>query len=173
MSKIREKKTVDSTLYTKEHAEEIMADFSQAASQIKSIEAEIEQEETAIKKKHQVKLEALKKVKKEAVDKLQIFADTNPEYFEKKKSLELLHGTIGFRTGTPKLKLLRNFNWDRVLEKLTEVLPQFVRKKDEVDKEGLLASRDDESIIEKFPWIGVCVDQEETFYVTSKEEDLQ
>jgi phage host-nuclease inhibitor protein Gam len=141
-------------------------------SELKGIEADQELEIIAIKKKRQKEIDKLKLVKEDAVSKLEIFANTNPDLFDKKKSIEMNHGKIGFRMNPPKLKLLKSFNWDRVTEKLQNLLPEFVRTKNEPDKEKLLASRDDEKIANHFKAIGVEVVSDEFFYVESKEEEL-
>jgi phage host-nuclease inhibitor protein Gam len=125
-----------------------------------------------VRKRFQKQVDKLVLAKDEAFDKLQLFAETNPEMFEQKKSLELSHGKIGFRTGTPKLKLLKSFNWDRVVEKLEQHLPSFVRTKKEADKEKLLSCRDEASTAEKFKLIGIEVVQDETFFVEPKTEEV-
>ena len=125
-----------------------------------------------IRSRYQNKIDKLSTLKEEAFDKLQVFAETNMEMFEIKKSMEMSHGKIGFRTGTPKLKLLKSFNWDRVVEKLEAHLPEFVRTKKEADKEKLLSSREDAAMLDKFKLVGVEVVQDESFYIEPKTEEV-
>lgn len=172
MSKQREKKVIDNNNYTKEEAEEIFADYSKSISKIKSIEAEMEKQITAIREKYHDKITALVTIKDEAFEKLHIFASQNVELFESKKSLDLTHGRIGFRTGTPKLKTLPKFTWERVVDKLEQYLPDFVRTKKEADRQGLLDSRDNIDVNKLFDKIGVEVVQDESFFVEPKTEEV-
>ena len=91
--------------------------------------------------------------------------------FAKKKSLEMVHGTIGFRTGTPKLKTLKGFTWASAKNLVCEFLPAFIRTTEEIAKDKLLADRDVEGMTEKMAQCGIMVAQDETFYVEPKKED--
>ena len=81
-----------------------------------------------------------------------------------------MHGTIWFRTGTPKLKTLKGFTWNTVTNLLKEFLPAYVRIAEEPAKDKLLAERNNEQIADFFPKIGVVVTQDETFFVEVKGE---
>lgn len=90
------------------------------------------------------------------------WASANTQEFDGKKTLRTIHGDIGWRTGTPALKTLKGWTWDRVLEKLAiSGLDRFIRTKAEVDKQAILIERDQ---IELAP-LGVQVVQDETFFV--------
>ncbi len=92
------------------------------------------------------------------------------ELFTNTRHVETAWGRLGFRLGNPKLKTLPRYTWDRVLEKTEQLLPQFVRVKKEVDKEHLLLSRSDESVLPHLSSIGVYVDQDESFFIDLKKE---
>ena len=93
------------------------------------------------------------------------------------------HGTIGFRTGTPKLKLLRGFTWISALPLVKEFLPDYVRQSEEVAKDKLLADRDADVMTagdplgpgtpmkEQMAKCGIQVVQEEAFFVEPKKEE--
>lgn len=94
------------------------------------------------------------------------WAELHPEEFDKRKSIECTHGVFGFRTGTPKLALLsRAWNWDRVLAAVQSMLPNFIREKPEIDKESLLAQRDEKDIQWALMQCGMKVVQDEAFFV--------
>lgn len=104
----------------------------------------------------------------------QAFATENQaELFTKKKSLDMTHGTIGFRTGTPKLKTLKGFTWASAVNLVKEFLPSFIRTSEEVAKDKLLADRDEEGMTEKMAKCGIQVVQDETFYVDPKKEETE
>ncbi len=85
--------------------------------------------------------------------------------FAKKKSMETAHGVVGFRTGTPKLKTEKGFTWASVLTLLKKVLPEYVRTKEEPNKEALLLDREKPEIRTVLPEVGLVVDQDETFFL--------
>ena len=106
---------------------------------------------------------------------LEVWADSHKEAFPKdRKSLDMAHGTIGFRTGTPKAATLRGWTWAKVLDTmiaLKEWRP-FVRSVEEVDKEALIASREVLSK-DRFAAIGVEIKQDETFFAELKRETAE
>ena len=105
----RQKKTIISGV-SRETADEAFATYAKNDAQIQKINAEIELQCAKIRERYADKLSALATERDSAFDTLQSFATENQsELFTKKKSLEMAHGTIGFRTGTPKLKTLKGF----------------------------------------------------------------
>lgn len=98
------------------------------------------------------------------------WAKAHPERFIDKKSIELLHGIMGFRTSPHKCELLDGHTWESVLEKLqlSELGNEYIRKTPEVDKEKLIADR--ENIAEFICRIGVEITQDEKFFVEAKQE---
>ena len=161
----RQKKTVISGV-TREAADVAFATFAKADASINKINADIELQCAKIREKRQAELTALTAERDHAFDTLQAFATENQaELFSKKKSLDMAHGTIGFRTGTPKLKTLKG----------------------EIAKDKLLADRDleDVKITESglmeqevtmkvaMAKCGIQVVQDETFYVEPKKEEAE
>ncbi len=179
----RQKKTIISGV-SKEAAEEAFATYAKADAERAKITAEIELKCAQIREKHQDRLSQLQATQDEAFDTLQAYATENqPELFSKKKSLEMVHGTIGFRTGTPKLKTLKGFTWASALQLVKEFLPGFVRTAEEIAKDRLLSERDSDVIKPGDPLgpgvplrevmakCGITVVQEETFFVEPKKEE--
>ena len=94
----------------------------------------------------------------------QAWADAHPEEFASKKSVTMVHGTLLYRTGQPALKTVRGCTWEKVLATLKLTAPQYVRAREDVDKEKLLADRDALGA-EKLGTLGVRVEQAERFHV--------
>ena len=116
----------------------------------------------------------------EAFDVLRSFAtEHRDDLFSKKKSLEMAHGVIGFRTGTPKLKTLKGFTWAKALVLVKEYLRGYIRTSEEVAKDKLLADRElvvtvdgkEVPMREEMARCGIEVAQDETFYVEPKREE--
>ena len=167
----RKKKTIISGV-TREAAESAFGQYAKADAEINKINSVIELACAKIREKHADRLAALAEEREQAFDTLQAFATENQaELFTKKKSLDMTHGTIGFRTGTPKLKTLKGFTWASALNLVKEFLPSFIRTSEEVAKDKLLADRDEEGMTEKMAKCGIQVVQDETFYVDPKKEE--
>lgn len=168
----RQKKTIISGV-SREAADEAFATYAKSDAQIQKINAEIELQCAKIREKYADKLATLSSEKDNAFDVLQSFATENQaELFTKKKSLEMAHGTIGFRTGTPKLKTLKGFTWEAAKNLVKEFMPSFIRTSEEVAKDKLLADREAEGMAENMAKCGIQVVQDETFYVEPKKEDV-
>lgn len=184
----RQKKTVIQGV-TREAADEAFASYAKANASINKIQAEMELKCSMIREKYQSQLGALMCDRECAFDTLQAFATENQsELFSKKKSFEMAHGVIGFRTGTPKLKTLKGFTWASALELVKTFLPGYVRQTVEIAKDKLLADRDLEDVgvpagdaagtaagmamSEAMSKCGIQVVQDETFYVEPKKEEI-
>lgn len=179
----REKKVIISGV-TRESADEAFAIYAKADAQSMKIIADIELQCAKIRERYANKLAELEGEKEKAFNTLQAYAIENQtELFAKKKSLEMAHGVIGFRTGTPKLKTLKGFTWASALQLTKEFLPGYVRLTEELAKDKMLADREamvmtDEgplgagkSMIEMMAKCGIQVVQDETFYVEPKREE--
>ncbi|HHT23146.1 MAG TPA: hypothetical protein GXZ87_07545 [Bacteroidales bacterium] len=167
----RTKKIVH-TGVTSEQMEQAFSDYAIADARAAKINAGIDEQMTKIREKWADELAKLTERKEKAFDIMQTWAMENrDEVFAKRKSYESTHGTIGFRTGTPKLKTLRGFTWASVTNLLKEFLPSYVRISEEPAKDKLLADRDVPETAELFEKCGFSVVQDETFYVEPKKEE--
>lgn len=180
------KKKVIITGVSREAADEAFATYAKSDAHIRVINAEIELQCAKIREKYADKLAILTAEKELAFDTLQAFATENQyELFSKKKSLDMVHGVIGFRTGTPKLKTLKGFTWASALNLVKSFLPGYIRQTEEIAKDKLLADREVEVMLgggdpnnrgyrplrEQLVECGIQVTQEEAFYVEPKKEE--
>ncbi|KAA6323099.1 hypothetical protein EZS27_027431 [termite gut metagenome] len=172
MTKTREKKVVI-TGVSRERMEEAFGMFAFADAKLQGINATMDAAITKIREKYADDLAKWQAQKDETFDVLQTYASENrDDLFSKKKSMETAHGILGFRTGTPKLKTRKGFTWGAVLELLKEFNPSYVRMTEEIAKDKLLADRDDEDMPELMQKTGIKVEQDETFYVEPKKEEV-
>lgn len=148
-----------------------MAVFAQCNTKLKMIESKMEGEKQQIDSKYQADIAMLKTSQEEQMEVLQVYGQKFKDNW-KGKSLELIHGKIGFRTGNPKLVKDKKFTWDAVTELLRKAFPGFVRTSFEINKEALIASRDKEDFEDIKSSCYIDVVQDETFYVEAKTEDL-
>ena len=167
----RQKKTIINGV-SREQADAAFAQYAKASAQSDKIQADIELQCARIREKYASQIATLTEEKETAFDTLQSYAMENQaELFSKKKSLEMAHGTIGFRTGTPKLKTLKGFTWASALQLVKEFLPTCIRTTEEIAKDKMLTDRDEEGMTDKMAKCGIQVVQEETFYVEPKKEE--
>ena len=154
-------------------AEQHLMDYGMADSEIEKMEAEIAIKCAEIRGTYQEELDKKSSIKKEAEQALQLFAELNrDEYFSKKKSLVMLHGVLGFRTGTPKLATAKNFTWKVVLALLkAHGNGSFVRTVEEPAKDELLARRDEPEVVKLMEQCQILVVQDEKFYIEPKKEN--
>ena len=182
----RQKKTLIQGI-TAEQANDAFANYAKADAQINKINADIELQCAKIREKRADELTRLSDEREKAFDTLQAYAvENHAELFTKKKSLDMTHGTIGFRTGTPKLKTLKGFTWASALQLVKRFLPSYVRTTEEIAKDKLLADRDVEvqlgdfdpnnrgyrPLKDQLSECGITVVQDETFFVEPKKEEV-
>jgi phage host-nuclease inhibitor protein Gam len=171
MATKREKKVIQQGI-TQSQMETAFGEYAAADARLSKINATIDVEMTRIRDKYAAEISKLTETKEANFEIMQTYATENPDIFGKKKSVEGAHGTFGFRTGTPKLKLLKGFVWNAVTHLLKEYLPDYVRTTEEPAKDKLLADRDNNEVAALFPKVGIAVTQDETFFVELKKEEL-
>lgn len=106
---------------------------------------------------------------------LEQFAIHHKEEFEKApRSRKLMFGKIGFHKTPGKFKPLRKWNWKQVLEKLQELgKKQFIRVKEEVDKEALEKAYKEQQISDDSLEIyGLKWHTDDEFYFELFEEEI-
>lgn len=166
----REKKKIISGI-SREQMEDAFGRFATADAEIQKINAEMDAQMVEIRESNADRLAELEAEKAAAFEEMQAFATENrDELFTKRKSMETVHGVLGFRTGQPKLKTKKGFTWAAILELLKVKGRQYIRLAEEVAKDKLLAERDEEETRLIMDNCGIQVVQEETFYVEPKKE---
>lgn len=149
-----------------------LAEFAALSTKEQTITSKMDEQITKIREKYAEQLEKIKETKEEQFEIVQAYCkEQKLQLFTKQRSIDTIHGKVGFRTGTPKLKTLKGFTWEAVTNMLKVVLPEYVRTIDEPAKDRLLADRDTAKVQEKLAEAGLFVDQDETFFVDLKKEE--
>lgn len=165
----RQKKTIVQDVKS-DQFEEAMANYAAADAQIAKINATMDEQITRIREKYADKLTELEQHREQCFEVAQAYCTENQDVlFANKKSLETAHGTVGFRTGTPKLATLKGFTWASVQTLLETLKPEYLRTKTEPNKEKLLTDR--ELLAADLPKLGLEVKQDESFFVELKKEE--
>lgn len=165
MSKTRIKST---SSLTRADAERIVARIAEISAIKRQYIADTDAEILKIRERYAAQIDAIDAEIKTQTALVQAWAEANHPEFGNRKSLEFPAGKIGFRTGQPKLKTLTGWTFARVLQTLAAVPwgRAFVRVKEEVDKEGLIAAHQTASLAPgQLREIGCRVDQDEAFFI--------
>ena len=153
-------------------AEKVLKQYANATSEIKEIEAKNEILIQAVREKSASDLLTHSQAQRDALDKLQYYAEFNREgIFKNKKSIDMVHGRIGFRIGTYKVKAIGT-TLAKAFEAVKMANLKFIRIKEELDKDKIINSREDAVLMSKLKAIGLEVDQDETFFVEVKDEQV-
>jgi phage host-nuclease inhibitor protein Gam len=173
MSKTRIKKTL-MTIPSRTDAEAAMNELALVENNRRKAIAERDDLILSITEDAQPKIERCEERVAELTDALRAWAEGNPLAFGNRKSLDLGAGTLGFRTGTPKLALLsRLWNWEKVLAAIkARHWINFVRTKEEVDKDYMLGYVSTHPSTHGFDAVGVKVVQDESFFIEPNLTDL-
>lgn len=162
-------KIVRPILKTRAEAEAMAREITELICAHRAATAEMDAKITSVREDYEETLAESKKAIDEKTTVLQAWADGNPEEFAGRKSIDMTHAVVGYRTGQPQAKTMPGWTWDRVLEKI-KALPAFnvfLRVKEEVDKQGLIAARDSLPG-QDLRSIGVRIVQDESFFVEPK-----
>lgn len=97
---------------------------------------------------------------------LEAFCLLNKNDFSTSKTKKYLFGEVSFRTNPPKvMQLNKKYSVQTSLELIKRLFKnQFVRQKEEIDKESILAAYSSKSLDDQqLAGVGLKIDQEETF----------
>ncbi len=159
-------------LETKAEVEHVVREACLASARLDEVVARMNEAIALAKAPFEAETESLK-AGYDALEEIALaWAKAHPEEFATAKSVAFVHGTIGFRTGQPVLKPMKGVTWETVLSILRESLPMYVRRTEEVDKQSLLAARD-ELGEENLRMLGLKVTQTERCFLEVDKETLK
>lgn len=149
--------------------------YALTSNRLAKIEARMNEEINKVKSRYTDEITDLNERLVEPMEILNVYASEQKTTWGKRKSLELLHCIIGFRTGTPKVSKDKKFTWDAVLElmKRNKVFARFIRTKEEINKEAIIAEKNEALLNQLTEECYITIDQDETFFVQPKVEELQ
>jgi phage host-nuclease inhibitor protein Gam len=149
---------------TRDDASRLVHEIAELTVEERDHKNEMDAAILAIREKYSARLNEIKSEVSEKTSLVQVWAQANPEAFGKLRSLQFDAGRVGYRTGTPKLKLLnRKWTWESCLAAVQKILPSFIRNKPEIDKESIINQR--EELAEYLPLVGMKIEQDETFFI--------
>ena len=111
-----------------QQVEQWMAEVAMADAAERKLTAQMDAELTKVREKYAAALEAEQRRRTLAEEELASWAGLNKEAFGAKRSLKLVHGVMGWRLGTPALKLRSRIKSDMAFD--IEVTNCYVRVAD-------------------------------------------
>lgn len=158
---------------TRTELENLIGDVVCLSLRLDARRSEMEREITEIRNRHTADIDTIERelIHKRAA--IHLWAEDNRTIFRGKKSLDCHHGTIGFRSGPPKLEKIKpTTTWDDIAQKLRTLHwgSDYLRTPNpqpEVNKEAILADRHklDRTKLHK---AGLRIVQDERFYIAPR-----
>ncbi|MGN7787190.1 host-nuclease inhibitor Gam family protein [Niabella sp. 22666] len=165
MSTTKKKKRILTKNTTPKTAETALFTFPASENKRQQPETIINTEIAFIKKKYNQELHELSQQKFQAFETLRCYAENNRDIFGNKKGLSFKNGWIDFRTGMPKLNMLKDYPWNSVISLFKKHLPGYIRVAEEPAKNRLLTDRFLPEIQQKLKELGMYINLDEVFYV--------
>lgn len=166
---------IDPAVSSFEQLDQKLLELASCESVIKEEEAKMNQQMQELRDRFETKT-AEARAKKEYLEKqISTFCVQQKHEFEKTRSKDLVHGTVGFRYNPPKVVLLnRKYNINTAIELLKRLFADlYVRRKEEINKEAILADYAGKKVNdEQLAGAGLKVDQGEEFFYDIKWDSL-
>lgn len=156
---------------TRDEAESAMQQLAKYTHKRDKVMAKMNQELTDVRARYENEITQHGETISAQEKALKKWADRSPELFGKLRSLKMTHGIIGYRIGQPAVKLITGISVDRAIAFVKERLPQFIRVKEEIDKEGILAERANLTGAE-LALAGLRIEQAEKFFVEPEKDEV-
>ena len=167
----RLKRAVTPLIETEQEFTALIGELSRDILVERAIKTDMDTELTRVRERYEADLGRIAETNQAKLKLAQDWCDTHPDSFPKgRRSLEPVHAVVGYRLGTPKVRLLRGWKLAAVVAAVKRRLPEYLRVKEELDKERILSEHKPGERIES---IGVEVMQEESFFVEPKLEELE
>jgi phage host-nuclease inhibitor protein Gam len=157
------------TIGTREELEARMGDLARRTIERTKLAAGMNAKLAEIRVNYEARFAELDQETESILADLEAWAALHGGEFGAKRSLELVHGVLGFRTGNPALKPLKGVRWEDVMALLQCRARQYIRVTEEPDKALLLADRDALGA-DGLAQLGLRVEQADRFYAEPRIE---
>jgi phage host-nuclease inhibitor protein Gam len=161
-------KQIRPVIGSREAMESVVGEIATIKNRQRQLAASMDAQIQAVRERYEGDLAAEAEALDRKIEEVQAWSEANPAEFGAARSIETVHGTLGWRTGQPALKTLGGWTFERVLLALkASGATGYIRVKEEVNKQQLLAQRDALGA-EKLRELGLRVVQEDSFFVEPK-----
>lgn len=166
------KKTKTTTIKTRDELESVMGEYAAQILERDRLTVAMEQEIAAIRSRYEEPVSACVQCGDGLFDDIASWAALHPGDFAARRSIELLHGRIGFRCNPPAVRQVSGVKQEHTVELLLAVCPSWIRVKQEIDKDRILSdlAAGNRAEADLAP-VGLRIDRAETFFCEVKRED--
>ena len=171
------KKIQTTTLRTFEEVDTTLLELGRHAAFIQKKEADLNEKIQNLRQlSDEATADARQKKLAREID-IELFCNEHKDEFEKPRTHELTHGSVGFKMTPGKVALLnRKYNWETVIELLKRVKfgTRYLRQVLEVDKEKILADAAAKEITDsKLAAVGVKIQSADEFVYDIKWDTIE
>lgn len=125
---------------TKEEAQSLLEKIAECEAMKKSLDAILEASLTSVRSAQAPAIKTMADIIEAQRSALEAWAWKNQKgEFSESRSLKWTHGVIGFRWNPEKLVIVGRAKAEMILDKVRKLLPFYIRTKEEVNREQLLA----------------------------------
>jgi phage host-nuclease inhibitor protein Gam len=158
----KSKTTTKSTLLKIEDVDDSLKNIGYINARIKAAEAVMNEQQLTIQQRYEETTRTDREEKLRLEKEIELYCMSNRDAFGNSKLMRLNFGEVAFRLSTASLRTLKGYTWDSVMRMLKKLnMTQYIRTKEEVDKEALKAQLTD---TKDFAQIGLTLTQSESFY---------
>ena len=163
------------TIHSFDECDGTILKIADCEQELAKAEAEMNEKIQVVRDEYERKTNVTRAMRDGLKSEVERFCIVNKDTFEKSRRKNFIHGIVGFRSTPPKTALLnRKYKWETVLELLKKLnLVKYVRTKEEIDKDAILASYASKEIDDqKLAAVGLKIDQDEKFFIDIKWEEI-
>lgn len=159
---------------TRDEMESLIGEISSLKINEIKIKADLDTALQSVRERYESGLTAIGERLEEDMTAAREWAEDNyEEAFGARKSIEMLHATVGWRLGNPTLKTISGWKWIHVLEELKRRgIAAYIRIKEEINKQAIIDDRD-ELGASALREMGVKIEQVDEFFVEPKLTDTE
>lgn len=162
------------TIMDREGLENALGDYSKVTIQLTRKALELDAKINLLRKQYEVELTEMTEQCEAMFEDIQAWATLNQAEFETRKSLELIHGIIGFRTCPASVKQVGGVKVEHTIDmmKANPNYEAYLRTKTELDKDSILGAYGlkKEGLLADLAAVGLKIEQKENFFVELKKE---
>ena len=168
---------VKGAIESREELERAMGEYAAATLALEARKVEMENALREVRDEYEQDLAGLKLAAEVPFKQLELWARRHPEQFEAKRSMDLVHGSIGYRTGMTRVSVKRGADEEALCKALENAgCERVVRTVRQLDREEIIRLAGSDLAAEKLlserlaAEFGLKVSQTERFFATARED---
>lgn len=168
------KAKMDAATMSREEIGNHVGEFTRAKIHADKLTAQMNIELDRVRAKHAEQIEAAQKTAALHAQVIEAWAEGNKDLFDNTRTMEFARGFVGFRLGNFKIVTPKGITQQDAAEMLAK-LPwgsRFIRQTIELDKQALIAARDELTAAQTAK-AGIAIVQEEKFFLEAKQDEPQ